>query len=91
MCFFATTSGLILCIFSWCSIGASAPPLYSHLDSSGRVFWSPVPPAGDDSAQSAVLHPFYYEPMLVEEAAPILDAAARLAKSAYVNSRMVRK
>lgn len=75
----------------WRSIGASAPPLYSHLDSSGRVFWSPLPPSGADLQQSAPQHhPFYYEPMLVEEAAPVVDAAARLAKSASVNARMVR-
>ncbi|BDA48472.1 probable protein angel homolog 2 at N-terminal half [Coccomyxa sp. Obi] len=70
------------------SMRASAPPLYSHLDSNGRVFWSPLPPSGDDSQQSVAHHPFYYEPMLVEEAAPVLDAAARLAKSASVNARM---
>lgn len=29
--------------------------------------------------------------MLVEEAAPVLDVPARLAKSASVNARMVRK
>ncbi|CAL8463659.1 g3193 [Coccomyxa elongata] len=70
------------------SIGASAPPLYSHLDANGRVFWSPLPPSGDDLQEGVPQqHPFYYEPMLVEEAAPVVDAAARLA-SASINARM---
>lgn len=70
------------------------PPLYCHKDGSGRAFWSPVPPAGVDSAASAAAtqhRPFYYQPMLVEEAAPVLDrAAASVAHSASVNARMVR-
>jgi hypothetical protein len=41
------------------------------------------------AAGSSGLLPFYYEPMLVEEAAPVLDARPRLAKSASQGARMV--
>lgn len=56
----------------------------------GGPHWrAPSPPAAGHG-QSPVQHPFFYDPMQMEEALPVMGSSVRLTHSASQQSRMVR-